>query len=37
MRKYDERIEEIVTQLREGRPIHAKMTLGYLIKDLGYD
>lgn len=37
MRTYDKRIEEIVAQLRSGRPIHAKMTLGYLIKDLGYE
>lgn len=34
---YNERVEEIIRHLRAGSPMHARMDLNYLIRDLGYE
>ena len=34
---YNERVEEIIRHLRTGSPMHARMDLNHLIRDLGYE
>lgn len=34
---YNEKIGEIITDLRNASPMHARQKLNYLIRDLGYE